>query len=964
MNDRARVPFALVGVLLLVSSTTLTATVGTEAPADQPSVDRAMDGATAESMTALRAAADEAATEAAAAPVTRPANTTAGRALNDSQPFRDALRLRLYLAARERLDPVAVERGGVTAMASLSPVEPTTRGYREVIERVTVERAGTDEAALRVTIEGITLTATKDGRQITETARSPTFVVANPALLLHDSAERFERRATAPVTDEGVARRLTARLYPIAWTRGYAQHGGAPIANVVGTRHVELATNDALVAEQRAVFGAADPDGHRGVAAAGRRVATTDALLGGGGDKEWVDAVLRGADEVRPADSANQPVGTWRDEPPPAEVPVGVNRSADHAYAAVVGIDGGDNLSRRIDRAHTVEARVDVSVDRRGGRSAGGDSPGDGWVFLDERRETTVSLASVDVTADDRAGWETRRTRAFDATETTTVTRTWRRGNRTRTTVETSERRYRVTVAVRARTAPIDDVPSGRLDGALSAATDRATDDALQEVGGFRTAARTAVTDGWEPTTAMATANRTVPPAEARGDLRSLREETRNHTVRLPAPAIGAGRANPPARLRESLADRREELLGSSTPSAAARTKRAVRAAYLDALAAELDARAADHAETNAGIEAALGERLPADRLDGALAAHRAARRPDSPRLEDPAGNLSLAVDTGPSYLTTGPVARDRIGARGGGEVTPLATRNVNVFTSPHDGAAQSIVDRVPYLGADRVALSTAASALRAADETPGTDPAALEHEVESATAYVRGELVAAMVDEGVPETAAREALETDAGTAETALALANGTTADRAAVTVADSEAERDRLRIRLRTTLDEALAEEGARPPRSVTTPIPEDLRAEYSDELQNRGADVLEAELAEQRKRVLGKRLGALPAGLPVAPVPGYWYATANVWYVEAGGEYERFVVRADRGGPGSAVTYIRGGRTVRIGTRNARLGTAERVPVRVSTAVVVVVPPGPRGVGDTDGVADERSSGWPP
>ncbi|WP_336134660.1 DUF7286 family protein [Natronomonas amylolytica] len=964
MNDRARVPFALVGVLLLVSSTTLTATVGTEAPTDRPSVDRVMDGATAESVTALRGAADEAATEAAASPVTRPANTTAGRALNDSQPFRDALRLRLYLAARERLAPVAVERGGVTATASLPPVEPTTGGYREAIERVTVERAGADEAALRVTVENVTLTATRNGRQVAETERSPTFVVANPALLLHDRTERFERRATAPVTDGGVARRLTARLYPIAWTRGYAQHGGAPIANVVGTRHVELATNDALVAEQRAVFGAADPDGHRGVAAAGRRVATTDALLGAGGDKAWVDAVLRGADEVRPAGSATRPVGTWREEPPAAEVPVGVNRSADHAYAAVVGIDGGDGLSHRIDRAHTVEARVDVSVDRRGGHSSGRRSPGSGWTPVDERRETTVSLVATGGAADDRAGWKTRRTRGFDATETTTVTRTWRRGNRTRTTVETSERRYRVTVAVRARTVPIDDVSSGRLDGALAVATDRATDEAFRESGGFRTAARTAVADGWEPTTATATAERTVSLADARGDLRRLREATRNHTVRLPAPAVGAGRANPPARLRESLADRREELLGPSAPSAVARARRAVRAAYLDALATELDARAAEQAETNAGIANALGERLPADRLDGALAAHRAARRPDSPHLADPAGNLSLAVDTGPSYLTTGPVARDRIGARGGGEVTPLATRNVNVFTSPHDGVAQSIVDRIPYLGADRVALSTAASALRAADETPGTDTATLDREVESATAYVRGELVAAMVDEGVSETAAREALETDAGTAEAALALANGTTADRAAVTVADSEAERDRLRVRLRTTLDEALTEEGARPPRSATTPIPEDLRAEYSDELQTMTSDALEAELAEQRERVLGKRLGALPAGLPVAPVPGYWYATANVWYVEAGGQYERFVVRADRGGPAGAVAYIRDGRTVRVGPRNVRLGTAERVPVRVSTAVVVVVPPGPRGVGDTDGVADERSSGWPP
>ncbi|WP_456071041.1 DUF7286 family protein [Halospeciosus flavus] len=32
------------------------------------------------------------------------------------------------------------------------------------------------------------------------------------------------------------------------------------------------------------------------------------------------------------------------------------------------------------------------------------------------------------------------------------------------------------------------------------------------------------------------------------------------------------------------------------------------------------------------------------------------------------------------------------------------------------------------------------------------------------------------------------------------------------------------------------------------------------------------------------------------------------------------------------------------------------------LRIYLAVVVAVPPGPRGVGDTDGNADERSAGW--
>ena len=60
------------------------------------------------------------------------------------------------------------------------------------------------------------------------------------------------------------------------------------------------------------------------------------------------------------------------------------------------------------------------------------------------------------------------------------------------------------------------------------------------------------------------------------------------------------------------------------------------------------------------------------------------------------------------------------------------------------------------------------------------------------------------------------------------------------------------------------------------------------------------------------------------------------------------------------------YLRDGRTVRLrhDGESRRLGTAERISFRTETVVVVVVPPGKRGVGDTDGVVDERSPGWPP
>lgn len=62
----------------------------------------------------------------------------------------------------------------------------------------------------------------------------------------------------------------------------------------------------------------------------------------------------------------------------------------------------------------------------------------------------------------------------------------------------------------------------------------------------------------------------------------------------------------------------------------------------------------------------------------------------------------------------------------------------------------------------------------------------------------------------------------------------------------------------------------------------------------------------------------------------------------------------------------LAYTRDGSVVRLDVdgdgHEERIGRAPRVSFEVRTAVAVAVPPAPRGVGDTDGVADERSPGW--
>ncbi len=962
MNDRGRVPFALVGVLLLITSTTLAVSVFPQADQGSPDIDEAIDGATAATVTELRGAADEAATEAAAAPVTQPADTAAGRALSDEQPFRDALRLRIYLRAVERLEGTETTHGGTSVNVSLPSVPPTTDGYRNAIERVEIDRIGEDDAALRVEIDGVTLTAVRDGQVIETVNRSPEFVVANPALLLHDRTEQFEERANAPVTQAGFGQRLTKRLYPIAWMRGYAQYGGTPIATVLGTRHVELAANDALLAEQREVFGEADPDGHRGTAAAGSRVATTDALVGIGGEKEWQDAVLKVGDEIGSDPPADQPVGTWREEPDDPSVTVGVNESADHAFADLVGITDDDELSGIIERAHTVEARVETTTTLRNRHRRGQRSPGPDWSLESMTTDRSMTTADAPGRPPSSAGWRTWDGGVIDVTTTETTARRWVRGNETTTTRTVRERTHRVRIAVLARTEPIDGVPDGRLHGYLRSTADKAAEDAVSDAGGLDGIAR----DAADGETIRSRGTEVADPAIDRGsvesDLRTLRETTRNVSVTLPATAVGTGRANPARRLKGELSDR-EAFLDHGRRTAIARTLRASRIGYLDGLHAELSDRESIDDAADDEIGSALGEHLDTDRLDGALAAHREATQPPSETLSDPAGNLSLAVDTAPSYLTTSSVTRDRIDEPGDGSVYPLSTKTVNVFTSPHAQVASGIIDRIPFLNTEPVPLSTAAQTLAAADDGPERDR--IENEVQEATTHVRGQLLAELIDAGLAEHEAAELLETDASTADEALMLTNGTTIERAAKDAPNSFNE-DRLELRLRAALDTALESESARASDASTTAAQERIREGYADEIEDVVSEGIEAGSEQARDRALDKRFGSLPAGLPLAPVPGYWYATANVWYVDVGGTYERFAVRTNRGDPSGSVTYLRDGSDARLTHRGESfpLGSADRVSVRSETAVVVVVPPGPRGVGNTGGTVEERSPGWPP
>lgn len=999
MNDRARVPFALAGVALLVGSAAFSAALGPQSPVTEPRTEVAIEEARSDAVTALRSAARSAAREAARNPVVTPANTTAGRELGDETPFRDYLALRLYTDYRERIrSQVSNAEPGVSVTARLPPT-PNGSALARARDRVAVRRADANGTAMSVTVKNVMLVASRGERVVERVELSPTVTVASPVLLLHDRTTRFDARLDRPPTEPGLSRRLSARLYALAWSRGYAQYGGAPVSNVIANRHVEVATNHALLAEQRAVFGRADPAGRRAVRTAAARTLGTDVLTASGYSSTQAGVLLEAVDDTVP-NSSTEPVDAFERGPEPDDrLRVRVNSTADGAYRSFIA----GHLQRTVDGVYGATAALQMTARRVSVSHSEGDPPGQGWRLVDERRTTRTDV-------DPRSGNEVERTddghlldsHARRVVRRTVTTRRWQRDNDSRTTRSRTQAVFHVDIAVVGRHAPSDDVPAhpvrtvhergaGALDGPnLAGVERRAVDRLVVDRGGVDALARRAVVgsvdespvriSGVRPDGLLTWVSR---------DLRTLRRRVANVSVTVERGAVGTYEVNPAAELAAELRARRGELVDVPTAydGTASKARYAARAAYLDAVIETLEQRAARRDGVKNRVADQLADRgISMEQLRSAADAER--DTPSRHRTVEGVGPPTrLAVEGGPPYLTLTAVDRARLDVRGAGRYRGLAARNVNVFAAPYGDAVDAVAEGL--FPGDRSRLRSAASALRAAEALPA---AVTDDELRAQRSSLRTTVVAAVADRRAvfrarlalanvgASTADRRAVVTEglsrwSTPAGRALALANGSAADAVARTAAERYPERlstvkrrDGLRLSLR-----AAARGGDGVPQPVvdrTTNAVRDVsgsvaRSTAEEAIASRVDASVDGARARLERR-LGRSLARVPAGVPLAPVPTSWYATANFWIVETKGEYARFTVRANRGVPGRSLRYVRDGRLVRFdwdgdGTPET-VGRADRVDARAKTGVVVVVPPGGRGVGDTSGNADERSAGW--
>jgi hypothetical protein len=862
---------------------------------------------------------------------------------------------------------------------------------------VTVARAA-NGTALRVRIEGIRYRATRGGREAVNETRTVELTVAVPALTLHDRTARFERRLSAGPTAPGLGRRLTARLYPLAWARGYGQHYGLPVENVVGNRHVAVATNGAVLSAERAAYGRADPGGRRGMRRAYARLFADDV----GAPTGWTDRVLAAPNAPRRAEG-NRTVPRLDAAAfpgPSSTTRVAVGATANRSLGRLLSapnrsVDGAIRAGYRARgrlRVREETVRREPRPDPR--------EPEPGYSLVD--RCVSVSATATNATAplpavptgERRVAAHERRVRLDH-----TVRWEWVDDNDTETTSATWSTVHRVGTVVTVepdRRAPgpnrtVDPVfeRGGPLDGPNMAGTPVAVRTRLLGAQGGPDGVAAAVARG-DDLRRSATAVGERPAGVERyvyRDLRRLRERVGAVAVEVRRGRVATGETNPPALLVERLRERRADLVDApeTYDGAADRARVAARETYLTRVVRALERRASARRERAAALDATLRERANAS-LDRAAQSLRARRNTTAADRRvttgGPAGPLVTVPDASPAYLTVDAVGGDRAAAvPRGASYHPLAARNVNVFTVPSGDAVDAVASADGGAGTD---LRTAGRTLVAAGEMPANESETdrrdrLRRATERRLDDVRDAADRVLAREttlggGTRRTAVEAALDRWDDPGRRALAATNGTlaaaVAEEAVARTGGDAVDRDRVEAALRPELAEA----------ARTASVNDDLLARTAATVRSeatRRAAARTASGADRRgrtayRRALDRATGddaptAPVAGLPVAPVPGYWYLTVNVWRVTVRGEWARFAVRTRRGVPGEELTYVRDGSTARLdvdGDGEAeRLGHDERVSFETGTTVVVAVPPGGRGVGDVDGNADERSAGWP-
>lgn len=335
--------------------------------------------------------------------------------------------------------------------------------------------------------------------------------------------------------------------------------------------------------------------------------------------------------------------------------------------------------------------------------------------------------------------------------------------------------------------------------------------------------------------------------------------------------------------------------------------------------------------------------------------------------------DVALAIDQRPNYLGVDEYTDPDTGYR----VRPLKVRNVCLFALPTDfvdsaeatGAVLDGIDAVSgtayKLANDTVTMETS----QLVKDVSGQAKQAIKDEINDALVHdqdLQGHVtrddvessVDAAFDNRTPEQAVRD--------------MKNGTLQKEVAEDLAQkakSHAERELAKRsdQYVDTYGDYIASKAEEAVLGAEEKAISYVINELSDSVKGAFKDFMAEAAGKAGDAAISAALKRIPMGLPLLP-PWGWWATMNVWYIEVKGEIPYLAVYDTDNEPipdpllgQRATVYVR---RHMLDIREGDDILGNNVPVRFhqQTCTFIIVPPGPQGIGDKLGGWEEKSPGF--
>ncbi|MBX0285040.1 hypothetical protein EGH22_01760 [Halomicroarcula sp. F28] len=295
-DDSRQIPFTIIGILLLVSSTTLVFYLDTRPESGSITTTVSpMDRASASAKTAVSDGISEGLQKTAAEPLNRTADTPVGRAIDEAdvriegeestyETFGPYVRLRIYQETQRNLDRGSqrINESTVTR-ASLPALSNEEDEIAAAISKVDLEvgryQDDMESGAVRATVSGINVSVVRNGTVVDNKTETITVTTGSAVFGLHERTTTYEKRLNTDFFDtsvadaEGFSQKFAKRLYPLVWSKAYTErmHPNArpseqataetkfAFHSLVENHEAETVANAAIFSVQQRVFGSKDP---------------------------------------------------------------------------------------------------------------------------------------------------------------------------------------------------------------------------------------------------------------------------------------------------------------------------------------------------------------------------------------------------------------------------------------------------------------------------------------------------------------------------------------------------------------------------------------------------------------------------------------------------------------------------------------------------------------------------------